>query len=172
MQIAKDTVVSFHYSVATAEGELVDRSQEGQPMTYLHGQSQIIPGLEEALAGHGAGESITATIPPEKAYGSHDPELDLRVPMSAFPPEAQQHIAPGFRFEAQHPAKEEEKVVFTVHGVGAAATGDGQEVALSGNHPLAGQTLLFKVEVVEVRAATRDELAHGHAHGPGGHHHH
>ncbi len=93
------------------------------------------------------------------------------MPLSAFPAEAQQRLAPGFRFQAQHPAKDDEQIVFTVHGVGAAESGDGQEVALSGNHPLAGQTLLFKVDVVEVRAATSEELAHGHAHGPGGHHH-
>ena len=139
MHIAKHSVVSFQYHVATAEGETVDQSRDGEPLTYLHGTAQIIPGLEDAL--------------------------DLSLPMEAFPDEARKELEPGFRFMAEHPTKEGEQVMFTVHAI------QGEQVMISGNHPLAGKTLLFKVDVVDVRAATAEELAHGHAHGPGGHHH-
>jgi FKBP-type peptidyl-prolyl cis-trans isomerase SlyD len=165
MLIAKNTVVSFHYQVATAEGETVDQSKEGEPLTYLHGTAQIIPGLEDALLGKNPGDHVEATVPPERGYGPYDKQLDLALPMEAFPDEARKDLQPGFRFMAEHPHKEDEQVMFTVHAV------QGDQVMISGNHPLAGQTLLFKVDVVEVRAATAEELSHGHAHGPGGHHH-
>jgi FKBP-type peptidyl-prolyl cis-trans isomerase SlyD len=165
MRIDKDTIVSFHYRVATAEGEQVDQSQ-GEPLTYLHGQQQIVPGLEEALVGKQKGDKVEATVAPEKGYGAHDPNLDLRVPLDAFPANARERLAPGFRFVADHPSKAGEQVQYTVHAR------EGDDVLISGNHPLAGQTLVFNVEVVDVRAASAEELEHGHAHGPGGHHHH
>ena len=165
MLIAKNSVVSFQYHVATAEGETVDQSRDGEPLTYLHGTSQIIPGLEDALQGKKKGDHVEATVPPERGYGVYDGQLDLSLPMEAFPDEARKELEPGFRFMAEHPTKEGEQVMFTVHAV------QGEQVMISGNHPLAGKTLLFKVDVVDVRPATADELAHGHAHGPGGHHH-
>jgi FKBP-type peptidyl-prolyl cis-trans isomerase SlyD len=165
MRIDNNSVVSFHYRVATTEGEQVDKS-ETEPLTYLHGKAQIVPGLEEALAGKQAGDKVKAQVPPEKAYGAHDPHLDLRVPVDAFPADARPRLEPGFRFVAEHPERAGEHVQYTVHAR------EGEEVLISGNHPLAGQTLIFDVEVVEVRKATDEELAHGHAHGPGGHHHH
>jgi len=166
MQIAKNAVVSFLYHVATAEGETVDQSKDGEPLTYLHGTAQIIPGLEEALLGKQKGDHVETTVAPERAYGVYDKELDLSLPAEAFPAEARTELAPGFRFMAEHPHKEGEQIMFTVHAV------QGDLVMISGNHPLAGQTLLFKVDVVDVRAASAEELSHGHAHGPGGHHHH
>ena len=165
MQITKNSVVSFLYQVATAEGETVDQSKDGEPLTYLHGTAQIIPGLESALLGKKKGDHVEATIPPERGYGAYDSQLDLSLPMEAFPDEARKELQPGFRFMAEHPHKEDEQVMFTVHAI------QGEQVMISGNHPLAGQTLLFKVDVVDVRAASEEELAHGHAHGPGGHHH-
>jgi FKBP-type peptidyl-prolyl cis-trans isomerase SlyD len=166
MQIGNNTIVSMHYQVATSEGEQVDKSQEGQPLVYLHGHGQIIPGLEAALAGHSVGETVEAELAPEVAYGEYDEDLDIRVGKDAFPADVQQKLEPGFQFMAQHPGKEGENLLYTVHGV------EQDEVLVSGNHPLAGKTLLFKVEIVEVRRASEEELAHGHAHGPGGHHHH
>ncbi len=166
MDIAKNSVVSFHYQVATMNGETVDKSEEGQPMVYLHGTSQIIPGLEEALLGHHAGEHVEAKVPPEKGYGGYDADLDLRVPLDAFPDEARTKLEPGYRFVAEHPSRAGEELMFTVHQV------EGADVLISGNHPLAGKTLVFTLDVVEVRPATSEELSHGHAHGPGGHHHH
>jgi FKBP-type peptidyl-prolyl cis-trans isomerase SlyD len=166
MDIAKDTVVSFHYSVATAEGEHVDKSEAGHPLVYMHGHGQIVPGLEAALAGHKPGEHIEATVAPDQAYGAHEEGLDLQVPLDVFPPAVRPQIQPGFKFKAEHPTDQGREVVFTVHGV------EEGNAFVSGNHPLAGKTLQFNIDVEEVRAATPEELAHGHAHGPGGHHHH
>jgi FKBP-type peptidyl-prolyl cis-trans isomerase SlyD len=165
MQIGPDTIVSMHYQVATAEGEQVDRSQEGQPLVYLHGHGQILPGLEAALVGHAVGEKVEAQLPPATAYGDYDQDLDIRVSKDAFPADVQSKLEPGFQFMAQHPGKEGENLLYTVHGV------ENDEVLVSGNHPLAGKTLHFQVEIVEVRTASAEELTHGHAHGAGGHHH-
>jgi FKBP-type peptidyl-prolyl cis-trans isomerase SlyD len=165
MQIAKDTVVSMHYRVATAEGEHVDASAPGQPLVYLHGHHGIIPGLEAALAGKAVGDKVTAEVPPAQGYGEHDPGLDLIVEAEAFPADARAHLQPGFRFRAEHPQRDGEQVIFTVAQV------EDNKVYVSGNHPLAGKTLNFQVEIAAVRAATAEELAHGHVHGAGGHHH-
>ncbi|MBA3709496.1 MAG: peptidylprolyl isomerase [Planctomycetes bacterium] len=166
MEIGTNSIVSMSYSVATAEGEQVDQSQDGHPMVYLHGHGQIIPGLEAALAGHKTGDAVEAEIAPENAYGAYDAALDLQVSRELFPDDVQKKLKPGFQFEAEHPTKEGEHVLFTVHQV------EKDAVKVSGNHQLAGQTLLFKVRIVDVRPATQEELSHGHAHGPGGHHHH
>lgn len=165
MPIAPKTVVSMSYRVATADGELVDQSGPGEPLHFLYGVGQIIPGLEKALLGKEVGDKVDATVTPEEGYGVHDPELDLVLPLDAFPKNAQAQLKPGFRFLAEHPQQEEQQVAFTVHKV------DGDQVMVSGNHPLAGQTLIFQVEIVSLREASAEELAHGHVHGPGGHHH-
>ncbi len=165
MVIGKNSVVSMHYEVATSEGEHVDRSEEGKPMTYLHGHGQIIPGLEAALAGHQAGETVEVLVQPQDAYGEHNQALDLRVSRQQFPEKVRPQLTPGFQFMAAHPEDGAQQVTYTVHRL------EKDDVLVSGNHPLAGQTLQFKVRLMEVREATADELAHGHAHGPGGHHH-
>ena len=166
MDIAKNAVVSFHYTVATSEGEHVDKSEKDSPLVYMHGHGQIVPGLEAALLGHKPGEKIEALVPPDQAYGEYEGDLDLQVPLEVFPAAARAQVKPGFRFKAEHPRLQGREVIFTVHGI------EGANALVSGNHPLAGKTLNFSVEVLEVRAATAEELAHGHAHGPGGHHHH
>ena len=165
MQIAQHSVVSFHYKVATADGEQVDSSAEGQPMTYLHGSGQLIAGVEAALLGKRTGDHVDATIPPEQGYGVYDANLDREVPLDSFPKDGRKELKPGFTFAAEHPEKDGERVMFTVIEV------EGQAVRITANHPLAGQTLLFTIDVAAVRAATAEELNHGHAHGPGGHHH-
>lgn len=165
MKIVADSVVSFHYRVATAEGEPVDQSEAGEPLVYLHGSGQIVPGLEQALLGHVAGEHVRVEVPPEAGYGKHDPALDLVVPMQAFPDEARDQIEPGFQFVAAHPADDDQDVMFTVVEV------KGDKVVVTGNHELADRTLIFEVDIVAVRAATAEELEHGHVHGEGGHHH-
>lgn len=165
MQIAANRVVSIHYQVATAEGESVDASQPGEPLVYLHGQGQIIGGLERALLGKAAGDKVAVEVAPKDGYGEYDPELDVAVPLDAFPKDLRAKLVPGAQFHAEHPTKGTE-AVFTVHKV------EGGSAYCSGNHPLAGKTLQFKVEIADVRDATKDELSHGHAHGPGGHHHH
>jgi FKBP-type peptidyl-prolyl cis-trans isomerase SlyD len=165
VQIAKDTVVSFHYQVATADGQPVDKSQ-GEPLTYIHGRGQIVPGLEGRMDGRKAGEKFRAEVPAAEAYGELDNELDLQVPMEAFPEDARPHVQEGFRFQAEHPGKPGEVVMFRVCGL------QGDQVFVSGNHPLAGQALVFDIEVAEVRTATEQELAHGHIHGGAGCHSH
>ena len=165
MEIGKNAIVSMHYRVATAEGEHVDQSEDGHPMVYLHGHGQIIPGLESALAGKTVGDKVEAEIKPADAYGDYDRALDMKVPRSLFPNDVQKKVKAGFQFMAEHPTKKEENVLYTVHRL------EGDDVLVSGNHPLAGQTLSFKVEIVDVRPATQEELEHGHAHGEGGHHH-
>lgn len=166
MPITQNSVVSFHYNVATAEGEHVDKSEEGQPLVYMHGHGQIVPGLEAAMIGHDAGEHIDTTVSPALAYGEHEAALDLQVPLEVFPEAVRAEIKPGFRFKAEHPTEQDREVVFTVHGI------EGDQAFVSGNHPLAGKTLQFSIDVVAVRAASAEELSHGHVHGPGGHHHH
>lgn len=166
MQIDKNSVVSFHYAVATTEGEKVDQSEKGEPLVYLHGHGQIVPGLEAVMLGKAAGAKFSATVAAKDAYGDHDKELDLQVPLDVFPPNVRPQIQPGFRFRAEHPTLQGNEVTFVVHQI------DAEHAFVSGNHPLAGKDLKFDIEVVEVRTATADELSHGHAHGPGGHHHH
>jgi FKBP-type peptidyl-prolyl cis-trans isomerase SlyD len=159
MAIAADSVVSFHYRVTTAEGEQVDQSEKDQPMIYLHGRGQMVAGVEEALLGHEAGDHVEARVEPEKGYGAYDQELDLKVPLTAFPEQVRPEIKPGFRFRAEHPTTEGCTVLFTIHAI------EGDFALVSGNHPMAGKTLLFSLDVVAVRPATESELSHGHCHG-------
>ncbi len=166
MQVANNTVVSFHYKVATAEGEHVDNSNEGEPLVSLIGHGQIVIGLEKALIGKQAGDKLSVTVPPADAYGEADPALDAVVNRNEFPPEVRKKLQPGMQFRAEHPERADQHVLFTIHGV------EGDQVFISGNHELAGETLQFEVEIVSVRAGTADEVSHGHAHGAGGHHHH
>jgi FKBP-type peptidyl-prolyl cis-trans isomerase SlyD len=165
MKIANDSVVSFHYRVGTVEGEPVDKSEKDEPLVYLHGSGQIVSGLEEALGGHEPGDHIDARITPEAGYGVYDERLDLKIPLKAFPDGARARLEPGFRFVASHPFEEEDEIMYTV----VVVEEDG--VLVTGNHPLAGKTLLFEVDIVAVRAATAEELSHGHVHGAGGAHH-
>jgi len=161
MQIANNKVVSIHYKLTNDEGSILDSSEGQEPLAYLHGLGNIIPGLENALTGRAVGDKFTVTIPPEDGYGERDNEMVQSVPKSAF--QGVDQIQPGMQFQAQSP---EGMQLVTVIDV------DGDEVILDGNHPMAGITLTFDVEVTEIRDATAEELDHGHVHGPGGHHHH
>lgn len=161
MQIANNKVVSIHYKLTNDEGSILDSSEGQEPLAYLHGLGNIIPGLENALTGRAVGDKFTVTIPPADGYGERDNEMVQSVPKSAF--QGVDQIQPGMQFQAQSP---EGMQLVTVIDV------DGDEVILDGNHPMAGITLTFDVEVTEIRDATAEELDHGHVHGPGGHHHH
>lgn len=165
MQIAKDTIVRIHYRLTDKEGEVLDSSEEGDPLAYLHGHSQIVPGLESALEGQSEGSHVDATVEPAEGYGEYDERLNLRLPLEAFPEDVRPKLHAGVQFMAPHPEQEKEPVLFTV----VSETSD--SVTVTGNHPLAGQTLVFSVDVVSVREATGEELEHGHAHGEGGHGH-
>jgi FKBP-type peptidyl-prolyl cis-trans isomerase SlyD len=161
MQIADDTVASIHYTLTDASGQVIDASPPGQPLLYLHGAGNIVPGLEQALTGCSVGDRFNVDVAPEQGYGVRHPQLVQVVPRAAFQGVAS--IEPGMQFEAQGG---EGPMLVTVTAV------DVHDVTVDGNHPLAGQTLHFAIEVADVRAATSEELEHGHVHSPGGHHHH
>ncbi|TXH60956.1 MAG: peptidylprolyl isomerase [Thiothrix sp.] len=163
MQIAPNTVASLAYVLTDAQGNILDQADAQHPFVYLHGAHNIIPGLENALTGKQAGDELEVSIPPELAYGLKDDNLLQQVPRSMFAGADEEHIVPGAQFHAQTNAGMQTIVITAVNG---------DTITIDGNHPLAGETLNFKVKVLEVRAATKDELSHGHAHGPGGHHHH
>ena len=161
MQIADNSVVSINYTLTNDAGETLDTSDGREPLVYLHGAQNIIPGLENELAGKSAGDNFSVSIQPEDGYGIVNEDLVQTVPHSAF--EGVETIEPGMQFEAR--GEGDHTQLITVTEVGE----DG--VTVDGNHPLAGQVLNFVGSITEVRAATEEELQHGHAHGPGGHHH-
>ena len=159
MQVARDTVVTIHYTLKNDAGEVLDSSAGGEPLAYIHGGGNIIVGLEEALEGKTAGDHIVVAIPAEKAYGAHDNGLVQQVPKRAF---QTGEVKAGMRFTAQTEQGPRQVVVTRVAG---------DMVTVDGNHPLAGQALNFDVQITEVRVASDEELAHGHVHGAGGHDH-
>ncbi len=161
MQIDKDAVVSFEYTLTDPTGKVIDTSDGRGPLTYLHGAGNIIPGLESQLVGKTTGDSLTATVAPEQGYGVVNDQLIQTVSRKNFP--AGQMLMVGQEFQARGPNGQ----------VGAVRISklDGDDVTVDANHPLAGMTLTFAVKVTDVRAATPEEIAHGHVHGPGGHHH-
>jgi len=161
MQIGKDKVVEIDYTLTDPSGNVLDTSRERGPLAYLHGTGNIIPGLEQALEGKGTGDALQVRIPPDKAYGEKDPKMVQAVPRAAF--RGISDIKPGMQFQAESGGGQKQLV--TVVGV----TDD--QVTVDANHPLAGVTLNFDVNVRNVRDATSEELQHGHVHGPGGHQH-
>ncbi|WP_019021368.1 MULTISPECIES: peptidylprolyl isomerase [unclassified Thioalkalivibrio] len=160
MQVAQNSVVSIHYKLTNDAGETIDSSEGREPLAYMHGNGQIVPGLERQLEGKAAGDKVQATVPPEEGYGEKLDAMVQEVPMEAF--QGVDSIEPGMQFQAQ---TENGPLTVTVTKV------EGDTATVDGNHPLAGQTLNFDVEVVDVREASAEELEHGHAHGPGGHEH-
>ena len=156
MQIKKDSVVSFHYTLNDGDGKLLDTSAGKDAFAYIHGGGMIVPGLEERLEGAKAGDSMQVQVEASKGYGDIDPNLLQRVPLDKF---GGQQVEEGMQF--QTPDHRVWSVLEVKDGV----------VVINGNHPLAGVTLHFSVEITDVREATADELSHGHVHGPGGHHH-
>ncbi len=161
LKINHDHVVTIHYTLTNSQGEVLDSSEGGGPLTYLHGAGNIIPGLEEALSGKISGDSFKASIQPEQGYGPHYPQLVQILPRSAFGDT--QSLEVGMEFTAQGADGELRRV-----GISAI---NGDQITIDGNHPLAGEVLHFNVTVENVRAATTEEKDHGHVHGPGGHHH-
>lgn len=151
-------VVTFHYTLRDPAGQVLDSSAGGDPITYLEGAGQIIDGLDEQLRFAAAGDKSRVTVPAAKAYGERDPQQVQRVKRTQLPVDGE--IKVGDQFQA---GTDRFSPVVTVAGI------EGDEVLLDGNHPLAGVDLTFDVQVVGAREATRDELAHGHAHGPDGH---
>lgn len=160
MQVAADKVVLINYTLKDDAGEVIDSSAGGDPLAYIQGHGNLVPGLEKALEGKDQGAKLSVSILPEEGYGKHEPSLIQRVPKRSLQGAGQ--IQKGMQFQAQ---TEHGMRVFTVTAI------VGDMVSLDGNHPLADKTLNFDVEIVEVRDATEEELEHGHVHGAGGHHH-
>lgn len=160
MQISKHKAVSIDYTLTDDTGEILDSSKGEDPLAYLHGIGNLIPGLEKALEGKVAGDEIKVTIAPEEAYGERVEQLIQSVPRDRF--EDADSLEVGMRF---HAASDHGDTLVTITQL------TDEEVTVDGNHPLAGLTLHFDVTVVDVREATPEEIGHGHIHGPGGHDH-
>jgi FKBP-type peptidyl-prolyl cis-trans isomerase SlyD len=161
MKVGKGSVVSIDYKLHLGDGQVIDASGPGDPLVYLHGEGQIVPGLEQALEGLRTGDVRKVVVPPADGYGDADPGGLQEVPRTAFPPDLQPEV--GQELVAQGP--QGEPVPFVVREVRL------ETVLIDLNHPLAGKTLHFDVTVTEVRGPTAEELEHGHAHGPDGHGH-
>jgi len=159
MTIQKDSVVTFHYTLKDHNGQLIDSSEGQAPMAYLHGAGNIVPGLEQALEGQDVGAHLEVTLTPDQAYGSYQPKLVQQLARKVFEGAT---IEVGQRFQAQTQQGPRTVVVTEVKG---------DLITIDGNHPLAGQTLHFTVDVAEIRESTAEERAHGHVHGEHGHHH-
>jgi len=157
MQIAKHKVAAIHYKLTDNDGKVLDSSEGREPLHYIQGIGNLIPGMEEGLEGKKQGDKVNLKVSPEKGYGVKSEELVQKVPRTAF---GDQKIEKGMQFHT------DSGHTVTVTNVGLS------EITVDGNHPLAGVELNFAVEVISIREATEEELAHGHVHGPGGHHHH
>lgn len=160
MNATQDHVVVIDYTLTNSSGEVLDSSQGKEPLAYLHGFQNIIPGLEKALEGKQKGDELQVKLSPEEAYGPRRDELLSVVDKNEL---AQiPNLEEGMQLQAQTPQGVQ---VFTVSAI------NGDKVTLDGNHPLAGEELNFSVKVVDVRKASQEELEHGHVHGAGGHQH-
>jgi FKBP-type peptidyl-prolyl cis-trans isomerase SlyD len=158
VQVQPRSVVTIEYTLKNDQGEVLDTSQGRKPLVYLHGLGNLVAGLEKALDGKSAGESLEVSLEPEEGYGPRDEKLVRKIPVRKLHDKNPQA---GKRYRAQ---LEEGHQIVLVTGI------SGDYATVDANHPLAGQTLHFAVQVVEVREATAEELEHGHVHGPGGHH--
>lgn len=156
MQITKHKVASIHYTLTDNDGKILDTSDGREPLAYIQGIGNLIPGMEDGLEGKSKGDKFDIKVSPEKGYGVKDDKLEQRVPRSAF---GDQEIKVGIQFQTNQGG------VVTVTKVGLS------EITVDANHPLASVELNFVVEVMDIRNATEDEIAHGHVHGVGGHHH-
>jgi len=160
VHIEKNRVVMLHYTLRDEQGAVIDSSSGRGPLSYLHGKGNIIPGLEQALAGKSAGDKLDVEVAPEQGYGRRDERLLQIVPRNKFAEVSE--LTPGMQVRASGPQGARLVTVVRV---------ERDFVTVDGNHPLAGRTLQFSVEVAEVRKATHEEVSHGHVHGPGGHGH-
>lgn len=159
--ISHGSVVSFHYTLTDDDGDVIDSSEGREPLAYLHGFGNIVPGLERQLEGLSIGDALDAVVPPGEGYGEVNPAGIQKAPRAAFPPDAE--LQPGMQVAAQGPGGQWIPLwIREVHE---------DFVIIDRNHPLAGVTLHFAVQIVSVRAGSEEELAHGHPHGPGGHGH-
>ena len=160
MAISPDSVVTIHYTLKDDDGAVIDSSASGEPLAYLHGHGNIVPGLEKELTGRNAGDKVSVRVSPEEGYGEYDRSLVQSVPLRAL--RGIKDVRAGMHLHAQ---TEQGPRTVTVTRVAA------DMVTLDGNHPLAGKHLNFDIQIEDVRQATEEELSHGHVHGAHGHHH-
>jgi FKBP-type peptidyl-prolyl cis-trans isomerase SlyD len=160
MKISKNKVAAIHYTLTDVDGKVMDTSDGRDPLHYLHGHHNLIKGLESELENKTVGDKFKAVIQPEDAYGLYDENRVQTVAREMF--QGVDDIQPGMKFQANTDKGQE---IITVTAV------QGNFVTIDSNHELAGETLTFDVEVMEVRDASNEEIEHGHVHGPGGHHH-
>lgn len=160
-KIEDNRVVGLSYTLTDADGSELDRAGSDEPLLYLHGHDNIVPGLEEALAGRAVGDRFEVELPPEEAFGHRAPDAERVLPRDAFPDDVE--LTPGLELALEDDG---EIVPFWIKRA------DDDRVVIDLNHPFAGRTLRFAGEVLTIREATPDELEHGHPHGPDGHEHH
>ena len=159
MQIAMNTVVSISYELLDSNGNVLESSKD--PVSYLHGgYDNIFPRVEEELHGKSIGDTVEITLEPADAFGEYDEELVQMEPISAFP---SKDLKVGMQFEGEDESGE--VILYTITNI------DDGKVIVDGNHPWAGERVLFKATIADVRKAGEEEVAHGHVHGAGGHHH-
>ena len=160
MHVKMNTVVTIIYELKDADGNTLEKSND--PIAYLHGgHDNIFPKVEEAIHGKNVGDSVEITLDPADAFGDYDEGLVQIEPLSAFP---EKNIKEGMQFEGEDESGE--VIIYTVTNIA-----DGK-VVVDGNHPWAGQRVLFMATIKDVRDANQEEIEHKHVHGPGGHHHH
>ena len=160
MKIGKDLVATIDYTLTNDDGEILDSSDGGDPLAYVHGNGNLVPGLEDELVGKEPGDSVKAVISPEDGYGTYSEELVFTVEKDRFDDPKELEVGMVFQAEISGDTK-----ICTIDEM------SGENVKVNANHPLAGITLHFDVTVRSVREATAEELEHGHVHGDGGHHH-
>ena len=164
MQVENNKVVSFYYQLREClggeEAREIENNRKGDPLAYLHGYRNILLGLETELTGKEVGDTISVTLKPEEAYGLHNEDAVSRVPLKRIRQKG--NLKPGMVAQIQTSNGLRDAVVVKVGRF---------NVDVDKNHPLAGKTLTFEIEITDVREATEEELAHGHAHGVGGHQH-
>jgi len=160
VKIENNRVVQIHYTLKDDQGEILDSSIGNEPLPYIHGTGALIPGLEKELEGKMAGEKFTAIIEPSDGYGEYDDDQVFEVPADGF--QGDDEIELGMQVQLD---TEDGPAIATVTEI------EGDVITLDLNHPLAGVSLHFDVEVIEVREASQTELDHGHVHTPGAHHH-
>jgi len=161
MKIGAQAAVTIAYTLTEEDGQVLETSQGGEPLTYLQGQGNIVPGLERALEGKSVGDSVKVSLAPEDAYGTRNEALAQTIPLRQVQVDDKRKIKVGGRYRAWIEGGPHTVLVKAI---------EKDQVSVDGNHPLAGRTLHFAVDVLAVRSATSEELAHGHVHGPGGHH--
>lgn len=160
MQITTGSVVVFDYTLTDDDKDIIDSSTGSEPLAYIQGEGQIVPGLEKAMEGKKAGDTFKISIPPEEAYGIHDPENISVVPADQI--EGGEELEEGMQLHTEGEFGEQTVIITKIVG---------NEITIDGNHPLAGMTLHFDIAIRDVRPATEEELDHGHVHGEGGHQH-